>query len=281
MHTGRPGTFDTSLVSTDNIVNPRTMNAVYNLKSRMAQALRFGHEHLAGGELNNKQFNDFPEAEDLDSFYQKPYVDTPRVLKDGSDAVGALGALNRVYLNIGLFSEEWLLHFQAFLGTSRISPIPIATAERNSAYWKATELKTVDMARFLLEAGKPDYLRETPAKDSYPQDSDAVLDRGKTVFAENCARCHSSDLPKPVIGMEQPNGDRKDCMGAKYLECWEQYWAWTESDDFKQRMVEKVRKSQISGGQFPLHRISRSRDAAAYECLQSARNECARQQHLG
>ena len=41
---------------------------------------------------------------------------TPRVLKDGSDSVGALGALNRVYLNIGLFSEEWLLHFRPLLG---------------------------------------------------------------------------------------------------------------------------------------------------------------------
>ena len=35
------------------------------------------------------------------------------MLKDGSDSVGALGALNRVYINIGLFSEEWLLHFNA------------------------------------------------------------------------------------------------------------------------------------------------------------------------
>ena len=35
LHTGRPGTFDTSLVSTDNIVDPRTMNAVYNLNARM------------------------------------------------------------------------------------------------------------------------------------------------------------------------------------------------------------------------------------------------------
>ena len=41
---------------------------------------------------------------------------TPRVLKDGSDSVGALGALNRVYLNIGLFSEEWLLHFNPLIG---------------------------------------------------------------------------------------------------------------------------------------------------------------------
>lgn len=42
----------------------------------------------------------------LTEFFHKPEVQTPRVLKDGSASVGALGALNRVYLNIGLFSEE-------------------------------------------------------------------------------------------------------------------------------------------------------------------------------
>ena len=31
LHVSRPGTLDTSLVSTDNINNPRTMNAVYYL----------------------------------------------------------------------------------------------------------------------------------------------------------------------------------------------------------------------------------------------------------
>src|SRR2546422_4076585 len=43
----------------------------------------------------------------LAQFFQPPdTVWTPRVLKDGADSVGALGALNRVHLNIGLFSEE-------------------------------------------------------------------------------------------------------------------------------------------------------------------------------
>ena len=48
------------------------------------------------------------------------------MLKDGSDSVGALGALNRVYLNIGLFSEEWLLHFNPLIGGKAITPIEIA-----------------------------------------------------------------------------------------------------------------------------------------------------------
>ena len=64
---------------------------------------------------------------------------TPRVLKDGSDSVGALGALNRVYINIGLFSEEWLPHFNAVVGGKPITPIQIEIAQENSTYWRATE----------------------------------------------------------------------------------------------------------------------------------------------
>ena len=64
---------------------------------------------------------------------------TPHVLKDGADSVGALGALNRVYLNIGLFSEEWLLHFNPVVGGKPITPIEIAVAQKNSGYWQATE----------------------------------------------------------------------------------------------------------------------------------------------
>jgi len=63
--------------------------------------------------LNNHQFNDFIKEGPLSQLFEAPdTVWTPRVLKDGSDSVGALGALNRVYLNIGTFSEEWLLQLQ-------------------------------------------------------------------------------------------------------------------------------------------------------------------------
>src|SRR5438045_4511517 len=108
----------------------------------MAEAKTWGKETLAGGGLKNKQFNDYvPAGDPLAQFFAAPStVWTPRVLKDGSDSVGALGALNRVYLNIGLFSEEWLLHFRALVGGKPISPIEIAVNRKNSAYWGATEL---------------------------------------------------------------------------------------------------------------------------------------------
>ena len=101
--------------------------------------------------LNNRQFNDYVKDGPLTEFFQTPdTVWTPRVLKDGSDSVGALGALNRVYLNIGLFSEEWLLHFNALVGGKPITPIEIAVAQKNSAYWQATEAQTPNMALFFL-----------------------------------------------------------------------------------------------------------------------------------
>src|SRR5207248_7424448 len=153
-HTSRPGSLDTSLVSSDNINNPRTMNAVYYLGPRLTQAKRFGKETLSGGGLNNKQFNDFvPPSSPFASFFVPPdTVYSPRVLKDGADSVGALGALNRVYLNIGLFSEEWLLHFNPLVGGTKVTPIEISVARKNSAYWEATEAQTLYMAEFFLKS---------------------------------------------------------------------------------------------------------------------------------
>ena len=234
-HTARPGSLDTSLVSSDSINNPRTMNAVYQLLPRMIQAKEFGFERLAGGELNNKQLNDFVDASDpLSQFFEKPdRVWSPRVLKDGSDSVGALGALNRVYINIGLFSEEWLLHFTPLFGGTPISPIRIAVAEKNSSYWVATEQQTMDMARFFLASTAPHLLKDAPGHEAYLTEDATTLERGKTVFADRCARCHSSKLPPlpPDIHLGQA-----DCAGAGYLRCWDQYWAWTKTNDFKSKM---------------------------------------------
>ena len=72
LRTYKPGTMDTSLVSTDYINNPRTMNAVYNLLPRLELAKRWGKEILKGGELNNKQ---------LPGYFDPPNVAwSPRVL---------------------------------------------------------------------------------------------------------------------------------------------------------------------------------------------------------
>jgi len=235
-HTSRPGSLDTSLVSTDNINNPRTMNALYHLAPRLDQARRWGQEMLAGGNLDNKQFNDYVASGPLTTFFQPPdTVWTPRVLKDGSDSVGALGALNRVFLNIGLFSEEWLLHFKPLIGGEPITPIEIRVARNNSSYWEATESQTPNLAQFFLKTTAPHKLKDAPGGDRYlPTDAPRLL-RGKEVFAERCARCHSSKLPVPAVGLD-PHG----CAGPGYLDCWNKYWSWTKTDEFKREMKKIV-----------------------------------------
>jgi hypothetical protein len=243
-HTNPPGSLDTSLVSSDYMNNPRTMNAVYDVLDRMRLSLKTGAERLAGGELANKQPQDYPQTAALSAFWNPAsgVSHSMRVLKDGADSVGTLGALNRVYLNIGLFSEEWLLHFRAFVGGRKISPIRIADAERQSVYWQATEDQTPDMAMFFLVAARPDRLKDAPDGPRYlePLNSERVM-RGKVVFAENCAACHSSKVPEPPANSGIDDGI---CAGGgsgpEYRQCWDRYWGWAQSRAFKDAMVKLV-----------------------------------------
>jgi len=223
LHTSLPGTLDTSFISTDYINNPRTMNAVYSVGPRLAPALRWGKEKLAGAELKNKQLQDFPQTAAFSQFFQKPdTVMTPRVLKDGADSVGLLGALNRVFINIGLFSEEWTLHFNPLVGGKKITPIRIEDAEKNSSYWNATVNQTADVALFFLKTAKPDSLKNAPGGEKYLTADKAIIERGKLAFANYCARCHSSKIPTASANVDDSD--------------WNQYWAWTKTDDFKEKM---------------------------------------------
>ena len=236
LHTARPGSLDTSLVSTDSINNPRTMNAVYQLWPRLEAAKLWGRETLGTDNLANKQFNDFVSQGPLAQFFQPPNtVWTPHVLKDGADSVGALGALNRVYVNIGLFSEDWLHHFNPIVGGKTMSPFAITTARKNSSYWQATELQTPAMALFLVKASYPHKLSNAPGGTSYLNDPPETVNQGKLVFADNCAACHSSKAPQRPAG-----ADPAACIGPNYLNCFTKYWAWTQTNAFRQQMRQIV-----------------------------------------
>jgi hypothetical protein len=242
LHVSRPGALDTSLVSTDNIDNPRTMNAFYLLAPRLGLAKRLGKETLAGGSLNNSQLNSYvPAGNPLAQYFTPPAtVWTPRVLKDGADSVGALGALNRVFINIGLFSEEWLLHFRPLIGGKTISPIEIQVARKNSAYWGATEAQTANLALFFLKSTEPHHLKDAPRGAQYLTEDAATLEQGKVVFAERCARCHSSKGPSLP-----PDLDLENCNGKDYLTCWNRYWAWSKTGEYKNQMRSIVRASDF------------------------------------
>lgn len=241
-HTSRPGALDTSFISSDSINNPRTMNAVYNLGARVEIARKWGEEKLANGSLNNNQFNlvdAVPSASPLNQFFNSPdTVFTPRVLKDGADSVGALGALNRVFINIGMFSEEWFQHFMPLVGGKEVTPFEIEVARRNSSYWNANEAQTPYLGLFLLGSATPDYLANAPGGTGYMTQDVAQLERGKEVFAENCGRCHSSKLPEKAFTDFFPNG----CVGDGYLQCWNDYFNWTLTDEFKTEMTAIVKQ---------------------------------------
>ena len=171
---------------------------------------------------------------------------TPHVLKDGADSVGLLGALYRVYLNIGLYSEEWLRHFNPVVGGKDITPIPIATAQKNSTYWQATEAGTPNTALFFLKAAQPDRLKSAPGGDKYLTEDAATLEQGKNVFADTCARCHSSKGPTPPAEVKFT----PQCQGAGYLTCFQRYWAWTQTDGYKTEMRKVVQAPDFLEGNY-------------------------------
>jgi len=92
--------------------------------------------------------------------------------------------------------------------------------------WNSNETQTQDLALFFAVSAVPDDLASAPGGPAYMTESEATLTRGKEVFADRCARCHSSKIPSPP-------GDVDD-------HDWDEYWAWTKTDGFKAAMTEIV-----------------------------------------
>ena len=189
--------------------------------------------------------------------------------------MGALGALNRVYLNIGLYSEEWLRHFNPLAGGKPISPIPINVAQANSSYWQATERQTPFMAAFFLKAGRPDRLEDAPGGEAFLTKDEEVLERGKLVFAERCARCHSSKIPAPQPASTRPAAPAPTTFNAGTVLGLDQDRR-LQGQDAGDRAGPRLPRRQL-----PVHRPARAGDPAPDQRLQPARDQRDRGQHLG
>jgi cytochrome c5 len=184
--TQQAGTSDTSRISTDFINNPNAINSIwYILSARPKHA---------------EVMNDGTTKE------------VPHILKDGSDSIGPAGAALRVYVNIGTCPDYRYSLEYTFLGipntaepllppvskTTAQRPFEIAKAEKECVDWQLTAAR-MDKAANFLDANQPYYLKDAPGGTSYITNDAAVLDMGKTVFAQECARCHSSKLPDEVV----------------------------------------------------------------------------------
>ncbi len=192
LKTQPPGTSDTSRIATDNINNPNTINPIFQLGARLSAA---SEEKIAGDSLN------LPTV--------TASMKVPHVLKDGADSVGVPGATLRVYINIGSYSQHWLQQHNALIGLRKQQPFSIKTAQANSVYWLATQEKFVNVANFFkrLQSYR---LEDAPGGKDYLTTDETQMTRGKIVFAENCASCHSSK--RPPNGVDDDEWFRKEVM---------------------------------------------------------------------
>lgn len=186
------GTLDTSFLATDNIFNPSNMNAIFEVGGRLEAAAHNPEETMGGGNLDIRG--------------QQERMHVPHILKDGADNIGLTGALSRVYVNIGEFHDEWLRNHNVLVGGKAQTPFPVAKAKRNSVYWLATEERVDNLAKFFLKAAGPMHLADAPGGEAYLTKDEAVLTRGKLVFAGNCASCHSSKQPPAGIAPDSEEG---------------------------------------------------------------------------
>ena len=197
------GTSDTSRIATDHINNPNAINPIFLLGERERLATV---EKLSGGTLA------LPGT--------KEEMPVAHILKDGADSIGVRGATIRVYVNIGMFSEYWLTRHNRLIGLKPQEPFEIPYARQNSIFWLATEERLDNVAAFFRRL-KPFRLADAPGGADLITHDEAVMTRGKTVFAESCARCHSSKQPPGAPDPQSPEAIawfRAEVMKPDFLE---------------------------------------------------------------
>ena len=179
LEAGRPGTIDTSLVANDFQNNPGTQNNIMDFQNRRVFTNRM--KDPVTGEIR----------EGL----------TQHVLKGGEDSVGDHLALIRVYVNIGMCTEEcWAPNFPtpgSFFGkNAKQQPFRIAQCAKDCEPWNYADAKMDDLAAFLVTGG-PTYLLAAQDLDAKPGSAFVQLDKvpqGRKVFARECAACHSTKV---------------------------------------------------------------------------------------
>jgi hypothetical protein len=173
----RPGTVDTSLQASDFQHNPGTQNNIMD----------FMNKRVFEEDMKDPVTGAVTRAK------------TRHVLKGGEDSVGEHLALIRVYVNIGMCTEEcWTPHFPkpgSFFGEkSHQTPFDIAQCAKDCEAWNYADAKMPQLAQFLMTGG-PTYLLKAKDVDGAAGTSFIDLDKvpaGRKIFARECAGCHSS-----------------------------------------------------------------------------------------
>ena len=230
----RPGTVDTSAMPNDIVHNPGTMNAIINFAQRPV----FAGEQV----VRWRPVAACPPGSDVDACWCEPgkpgkckarsqQTETVNhILKGGEDSIGLNQAIQRVYFNIGSCSEEcWVNHLtdlrqldpqQRNFGQT---PFDIGQCRRDCPSFRAIEDRLDDVAQFFLSRRPTDLYqargladRRDLAEQLDTELGRGAVDRGRVVFAQNCALCHSSQkAPSAATDFLAANerGERIDWLG--------------------------------------------------------------------
>jgi mono/diheme cytochrome c family protein len=233
----RPGVTDTSAISHDQVNNPGTMNAIINLSQRALfkgeVVTKWRKTDTCGGEKDEDKCWCEP-GRDNKCWARSTRSDDKtlgrdgvhHILKGGEDSIGGLEAIQRVYFNIGSCAEAcWVNHLTDFrqldpaqrgfgqtsfrIGQCRRDCPNFRAIEDRlpnvldfflSAEGDATDLSTArDRERKAAKPKAPEYARQDLIADLDQEFGKDAVRRGRVLFAENCARCHSS-IPESAGG---------------------------------------------------------------------------------
>ena len=206
----RPGIVDTSALPMDQVSNPGTMNAIINfaarplheqriLKWRKASACPAGADPASAGASRASPDKCWERSEKTEM--------VPNILKGGEDSIGVNEAIQRVYFNIGSLRRAVLDQPPDRPACRRSGPAQLRPdAVRHRPVPARLRQLPRDRGPARRREGASSSLHARPTsggpatwpaarsggRSSTPSSSTAPSKRGRKVFADNCARCHSS-----------------------------------------------------------------------------------------
>ncbi len=163
------GTSDPTRIANDLVNNPNAIRPVFNLGNRP---------------MFKETLNDGSVA------------DTFHLFIDGSDFAIETGGM-RVYLNVGMCFPYWGTRHVPLLAFTPQKVFDMEKAAEVCDDWNEAWSRMPDIVAFLKSQDDAFdmSLANAPGGEQYLTDDEEVLRRGKLVFAEHCATCHSSKQP--------------------------------------------------------------------------------------
>jgi len=209
----RPGTVDTSGIPNDSVSNAGTMNPIMNLAQRptfeeQVTKWRPATSCAAGADERTCWCEPGRDGKCWERSQKTERVH--HILKGTEDSIGALEAIQRVYFNIGSCSEQcWVNHITDLRQADPKhrgfgqTPFDIGQCRRDCTNFRAVEDRLQNIADFFMTSRPVDLYRARglPSQEALVAQLDRefgtnAVARGRAVFAETCARCHSSQ-PAP------------------------------------------------------------------------------------